>query len=97
MGAEIGKNEMNNINMRKFGGKTNWYQVACAGKAAFNLHKFVLAMWGVTSKSKHILEAIGLDGLESMVYLLNRHVGAGEVHHGLHTDNVLHLVGNFQS
>ena len=33
--------------------------------------------WSITAKSKDILETINLDGLKSVVDLLNRHVGAG--------------------
>ena len=51
----------------------------------------------VTAKSKDVLETINLDGLKSVVNLLNRHVGAGEMHHGLDADHVLHTVGDVDS
>ena len=53
--------------------------------------------WSVTAESKDILETINLDGLKSVVNLLNRHIGAGEMHHGLDADHVLHIVGDVDS
>ena len=51
----------------------------------------------VTAKSKDVLETINLDGLKSVVNLLNKHVSAGEMHHGLDADHVLHTVGDVDS
>ena len=51
-------------------------------------------MKGVAAKGKRILDAIGLDGAESVVDLLRRYVGASKVRHGLHADHILHLVGD---
>ena len=50
----------------------------------------------VAAEGKHILDAVGLDSVESMVDLLDRHVGTGEMHHGLDADGVLHLVGDLE-
>lgn len=72
------------------------YQVEGAGKASLDLNKLVLAMGRVAPESKNVLEAVRLDGLEGVVDLVDRHVGAGEVHHALHADDVLHLVRNVQ-
>lgn len=54
-------------------------------------------MGWVAAESKNVLEAVGLDGLEGVVDLLDGHVGAGEMHHALHADDVLHFVGDVQS
>lgn len=70
------------------------YKIESTSEAAFDLDEFVLSMGRISTKREDILEAIGLDSLKSMVDLLNRHIGAGEMHHGLNTDHVLHLVGN---
>jgi hypothetical protein len=51
---------------------------------------------GIAAESENVLEAVGLDGGESVVDLVNRHVGAGEVHHGLDADDVLHPVGDVE-
>ena len=51
----------------------------------------------VTAESKDVLETINLDGLKSVVDLLNRNVGVGEMHHGLDADHVLHPVGDVDS
>ena len=48
----------------------------------------------VVAEGEYILDAIGLDGVESMVDFLHRYVGASEMRHCLHVDHVLHLVGD---
>lgn len=73
------------------------YEVEGAGKAALDLDELSLSMRGVTAESKDVLEAVGLDGGESVVDLLDGHVSAGEVHHGLDADDVLHTVGDVES
>lgn len=77
--------------------KNTTYKVEGAGKTALDLNKLVLAMGWVAAESKNVLEAVGLDGLEGVVDLLDGHVGAGEMHHALHADDVLHFVGDVQS
>ena len=68
-------------------------EVESASEAALDLDEFILTMRRIATKSKNILDAIGFDGFESLIDLLNWHVGAGEMHHSLDTNNVLHLVG----
>ena len=48
-------------------------------------------------ESEDVLETINLDGLKSVIDLLNRHVGIGEMHHELDADHVLHLVSDVES
>jgi hypothetical protein len=72
------------------------YEVEGAGKAALDLDELVLAVRGITAESENVLEAVGLDGGEGVIDLVDGHVGAGEVHHGLDADDVLHPVGDVE-
>lgn len=72
------------------------YKIKSARKASLDLDELVLSMRGVTSECKHILDPIRLDRGEGVVDLLDRHVGAGEVHHALDAHHVLHPVGDLQ-
>jgi len=69
-------------------------EVESASEAALDLDEFILTMRRIATKSKNILDSIGFDGFEGVIDLLNGHVGAGEMHHSLDTDDVLHLVGD---
>ena len=48
------------------------------------------------TKSKNVLDPCSLGPLESTVNLISRHVGAGEVHHGLQTTVVLGCLTDLQ-
>ena len=72
------------------------YKIESTSEAAFDLDEFILSMRRVAAKREDILKAIRLNSLKSMVDLLNRHIGAGKMHHGLDTDHVLHLVSNVE-
>ncbi|CBI33337.3 unnamed protein product, partial [Vitis vinifera] len=50
---------------------------------------------GVSTEGEHVLDAIGLDGDESIIDFLHRYVGASEMHPCLHEDHILHLVGEY--
>lgn len=71
-------------------------QVEGAGEPALDLHELVLAVRGIAAEGEDVLDPIGLDGGEGVVDLLDGHVGAGEVHHGLDADHVLHPVRDVQ-
>lgn len=53
-------------------------------------------MGRVTAEGEDVLDAIGVDGGEGVVDLVDGHVGAGEVHHGLDAEDVLHPVGDLE-
>lgn len=72
------------------------YEVESTGETSLDLDELVLAVRWVTTEREDIMNAIGLDGGEGVVDLLDGHVGAGEVHHGLDADHVLHAVGYLQ-
>ena len=73
------------------------YEIECTSKATLDLNKLVLAFRRITTESEDVLETINLDGLKSVIDLLHRHVGTGEMHHGLDADHVLHPVGDVES
>lgn len=72
------------------------YEIESTSEAALDLDEFVLPMGRVAAKRENVLEAIRLDSLKGVIDLLDRHIGAGEMHHGLDADHVLHLVGNVE-
>lgn len=72
------------------------YKIESTSESALDLDEFVLSMRRISTKRKDILNTIGLDSLKSMIDLLNRHIGTGEMHHCLNTDHILHLVGNVE-
>lgn len=74
----------------------NPYKVQGAGESSLDLDELILSMRRIPAQSEDILNAIGLDGGEGVVDLLDGHIRAGEVHHGLDAHHVLHAVGDLQ-
>lgn len=71
-------------------------EVESGGKTAPGLDELVVAVSMVSAKGEDVAEAVGLDGGEGVVDLVDGHIGAGQVHHRLHAHHVLHCVGDLK-
>ena len=72
------------------------HQIQRTSEPSFHLNELILPMRRVPSKREHILNPVGSNRLERVVDLLHRHVGAGQMHHRLHADRVLHPRGDLE-
>lgn len=77
--------------------RVDTYEIEGTGEATLDLNELVVAVRRVTAEGEDVVDAVGLDVVEGVVYLVNRHVGASEMHHSLNADHVLHPVSNLES